>query len=90
VTDGKHLMLADDPVGFSRAVVRLLRDRNQREQIGSAARALVVEQYDWSTVAGALEDALKRIALGRAQSERGVPLTARAAPVAARASGRSS
>ena len=90
VTPGEHLMLADDPVNFARAVVGLLRDEHRREHIGSAARALVVEQYDWSAVAGALDDALTRIALGRVQSERVVPFTARTAPVAARASGRSS
>ena len=90
VTPGEHLMLADDPVSFARAVVGLLRDEHRRDHIGSAARALVVEQYDGSAVAGTLEDALTRIALGRAQSGRVVPLTAPTASVAARASGRSS
>ena len=62
VTDGEHVMLADEPQTFARAVVHLLRDVERRAQIESAARALVVERYDWSAVAGALEGALITIA----------------------------
>jgi polysaccharide biosynthesis protein PslH len=90
VKHGEHVMIADDPATFARAVVRLLRDEDLRQRIGSAARALVVARYDWSAVAGTMEDALKDIALGRNRGERVVSLTARAAPVAAQASGRAS
>ena len=62
VTDGEHLMLADEPQTFARAVLRLLRDTDRRMRMESAARALVVEHYDWSAVAGALEGALLAIA----------------------------
>jgi glycosyltransferase involved in cell wall biosynthesis len=62
VTDGEHVMLADEPDAFARAVVELLRDADRRAQIGAAARALVLERYDWSAVAGALESALGVIA----------------------------
>jgi sugar transferase (PEP-CTERM/EpsH1 system associated) len=62
VTDGEHIMLADEPRTFAAAVVRLMRDADRRRKIGSAARALVVERYDWSAVAGELEDALIRLA----------------------------
>jgi sugar transferase (PEP-CTERM/EpsH1 system associated) len=62
VTPGKHVLLADDPRTFARAVVRLLRDVGRRREIEAAARALVVERYDWSAVAGQLEDALVRVA----------------------------
>jgi polysaccharide biosynthesis protein PslH len=62
VTDGRHVMLADEPVSFARAVVRLLREADTRARLATAARALVVEQYDWSAVAGALESALVNIA----------------------------
>jgi polysaccharide biosynthesis protein PslH len=66
VTDGEHVMLADEPSTFARAIVHLLRDTERRAQIGAAARALVLERYDWSAVAGALENALSVVA------ERGV------------------
>jgi len=56
--------LADDPASFAGAVVRLLRDADARVRLETAARALVVEQYDWSAVAGALEGALVNIVDG--------------------------
>jgi sugar transferase (PEP-CTERM/EpsH1 system associated) len=90
VTHDEHLVLADEPATFARAVVRLMRDEERRERIGGAARALVVARYDWSAVAGSLEDALMRVALGQARGERVRSLTTRAAAVEARASGRMS
>lgn len=62
VTSGRHLMLADEPNTFARAVVRLLRDTDRRAELETAARQLVVERYDWSAVAGSLEQALVRAA----------------------------
>jgi polysaccharide biosynthesis protein PslH len=62
IAGGEHLLLADDPASFARAVVGLLRDSGRRSQLEAAARALVVARYDWSAVAGALEQALTRVA----------------------------
>jgi glycosyltransferase involved in cell wall biosynthesis len=62
VTRGEHVLLADEPHTFARAVVRLLRDVGRRRRLEDAARALVLERYDWSAVAGTLEDALWRFA----------------------------
>ncbi len=61
VTSGEHVLLADNPVAFAKAIVRLLRDLDHRRRLEAAAHALVVERYDWSAVAGALEEALLRI-----------------------------
>jgi sugar transferase (PEP-CTERM/EpsH1 system associated) len=72
VSAGDHLLLADEPRAFARSVVRLMRDVDCRRAIEQAARALVVSRYDWSVVAGSLEDALIRV--GR---------TARQLPIAA-------
>ena len=72
VVAGEHVVLADEPRSFSRAVVRLLRDVERRRQLESAARTLVVEQYDWSAVAGELESALSRVA-GRGADTSAVP-----------------
>jgi len=87
VTDGRHVRLADEPAAFAGAVVRLLRDADARARLETAARALVVEQYDWSAVAGSLESALLRFALRQAQGGHSVSLSARAEPVDARATG---
>jgi sugar transferase (PEP-CTERM/EpsH1 system associated) len=62
VTDGRHLVLADSPQRFADAVVRLLRDVDQRRALEAAARTLVVERYDWAAVAGELDRALMRFA----------------------------
>jgi sugar transferase (PEP-CTERM/EpsH1 system associated) len=89
VKHGEHVMIADDPAAFARAVVRLLRDEDLRQRIGAAARALVVARYDWSAVAGTLEDALTGVvANGRSGSPRIAALAARPATLEARASGR--
>jgi sugar transferase (PEP-CTERM/EpsH1 system associated) len=60
VNDGEHLLVSDEPHLFARAVVRLFRDVERRRAIETAARKLVVERYDWSAVAGELEQALVR------------------------------
>jgi len=60
VTSGEHVLLADEPRAFARSIVRLLRDVSRRRELEAAARALVVERYDWSAVARELEDALAR------------------------------
>ena len=88
VTDGKHVMLADEPEAFADACVRLLRDVVRRRALEAAARALVVSKYDWAAVAGKLEDALVRFALREARGGREISVTARAEPVEARATGR--
>jgi sugar transferase (PEP-CTERM/EpsH1 system associated) len=58
VTHGKHVWLADEPQAFANAVVGLMRDMDRRRQLEEAARALVLDRYDWSAVAGQLEHAL--------------------------------
>ncbi|HXD75026.1 MAG TPA: glycosyltransferase, partial [Vicinamibacterales bacterium] len=64
VQDGEHLLLADDSDSFASAVVRLLRDDEQRRSLEASARTLVVEHYDWAAVAGDLDRALTRVAKG--------------------------
>jgi sugar transferase (PEP-CTERM/EpsH1 system associated) len=57
----RDVVIADEPAAFAREVVRLIRDVDRRRAIERAARALVVEHYDWSAVAHQLEDALTRV-----------------------------
>ena len=65
VTDGEHVLLADEPRAFADAVIALMRNVERRRAIEAAARKLVVEHYDWSAVAGALETALWQATDGR-------------------------
>jgi polysaccharide biosynthesis protein PslH len=71
VTTGRDIEIADEPSRFAHAVVHLMRDRDTRRDIEAAARALVVERYDWSAVAMDFEHALVKAA-GMATSERAI------------------
>jgi sugar transferase (PEP-CTERM/EpsH1 system associated) len=78
VTDGRELLIADEPDRFAEVVVRLLRDRDLRARLERAARQLVVERYDWSAAAAVLEEALVATAGGRGGSAQPNPLKATA------------
>ncbi len=52
---GTHLLRADDPGEFARAVVSLLRDPARRRALGAAGRRLVTERYSWTRVAREFE-----------------------------------
>jgi sugar transferase (PEP-CTERM/EpsH1 system associated) len=56
---------AGEPRAFARSVVRLLGDIERRRALERAARKLVTDRYDWSAVAGELNDALVRFAARR-------------------------
>ena len=58
ITDGRDIVLADEPERFADAVVRLVRHADERQTLERAARRLMVDRYDWSTVAEDFEDAL--------------------------------
>jgi sugar transferase (PEP-CTERM/EpsH1 system associated) len=58
VEHGRHLLLADAPADFARAVVTLLRDADARATLAREARAIVTERYDWAAAALQLEAAL--------------------------------
>lgn len=50
VTDGRDILLANDPDAFAAAVVRLLKDGELRRQLGDAGRRLA-EQFSWDAAA---------------------------------------
>ena len=83
VHDGEHLLLADEPRAFAAAVVRLLRNIDERRTLETGARKLVVDQYDWTVVAGHLEDALMEAAGRRASTGAGVVADSRESSTAA-------
>jgi sugar transferase (PEP-CTERM/EpsH1 system associated) len=65
VTHGEHVLIADEPRRFAQSVVRLLRDDERRHRLETAARALVLERYDWSSAAADLDAALTQFARTR-------------------------
>jgi polysaccharide biosynthesis protein PslH len=50
VLHGEHLLIADDPRTFARYTLRLLRNSEERQRLGSRARKLVREKYSWAEV----------------------------------------
>ncbi len=51
VHDGKHLFIADTPETFAARTVQLIKDADLYRQIVKNARDLVVNQYDWDSIA---------------------------------------
>jgi glycosyltransferase involved in cell wall biosynthesis len=72
VEDGRHLLIADTPDAFARAVVRLMHDPELRESLGTAGRELVERRYGWASVAAEL-NAFHGELLAAACRDRGRP-----------------
>ncbi len=52
---GKEIVVADEPKGFARALLRLLGSEGERARVGSGGRALFERRYDWRMVAETME-----------------------------------
>ena len=50
MTDGVHLLIADTPEEFARAVVSVLRDDGLRRRLAAAGREQVRASYSWEQV----------------------------------------
>jgi len=68
-TAGRDLLVADEPEGFVRAVVRVLEEPALGAELGAAARKLAVQRYAWSSAAAELERFLRAV-IARRTSER--------------------
>jgi sugar transferase (PEP-CTERM/EpsH1 system associated) len=64
VTDGEHLLVADDPAAFADHAIRLLRDSDLYHMMTDRARHLVVSRYDWDAIADQLLDVYDRLCSG--------------------------
>ncbi len=61
VRDGEHLLVADHPLGFAEAVIRVLDNPGLARDLGSNGRALAVRQYSWTRSGARLEELLRRV-----------------------------
>ncbi len=59
--DGENILIRDDPTEFADAVVRVLRDRNLRDRLGSEARRTVERHYAWRKVGAHLNSTYKQL-----------------------------
>jgi len=54
VTDGKNILIADEPGEIAAQIIALLRNQSLREELGRNGRQLVESHYDWSAIASKL------------------------------------
>jgi glycosyltransferase involved in cell wall biosynthesis len=57
VSDGEHLLLADEAAVFADAIARLLGDPALRARLGRAGRSFVVGRYAWGPLVARMEAA---------------------------------
>ena len=55
VEEGKHVRLAESPQQFVETIVSLLNRPEEGRQLAQEARILVINRYDWKTIARQLE-----------------------------------
>ena len=80
VVHEEHLLIADDPDGFARDVLRLLEDPSLMNRLGANGRRLVENRYRWEAVVDRLEEFYRQL-LGRSSATpRGVPARGATAP----------
>lgn len=60
-TDGKEVIIRDDPYDLAKEAVRLLRDKTLYQKIADNARKMVKEKYDWDPIAKKLSDIYKEL-----------------------------
>lgn len=48
-SNGEHLIVEDSEEGFSKAVIKMIRDKSEGARLGKLARNFVVKNYDWAT-----------------------------------------
>jgi polysaccharide biosynthesis protein PslH len=58
VEDGRHLLVADSPEEFAKAVVSLLNNPGLRHRLGASGRKLVEQEYEWTNLTQRFERVL--------------------------------
>jgi glycosyltransferase involved in cell wall biosynthesis len=53
---GEHLLVAESPEDFAASTIRLLQEPSLREKLGTSARKMIQEHYDWTVIGQQLLD----------------------------------
>jgi glycosyltransferase involved in cell wall biosynthesis len=64
--DGKEIIIADEPGQFASSVAGLLRNRGQRQQMGTAAHLKARSHYSLPVLQAAVRTALERLPVAAA------------------------
>jgi len=59
VCNGVDVIIEDDMDNFASKIIELLEDEDRRTKIGSSARLLALEKYDWFTITKKLDTFLE-------------------------------
>jgi len=59
VCNGVDVIIEDDVNNFASKIIELLEDEDRRTKIGSSARLLALEKYDWRTITEKLDTFLR-------------------------------
>jgi glycosyltransferase involved in cell wall biosynthesis len=59
-TTGKNILLADDPAGFAKAVIKLVENGKLAEDLATSAYMLVKNKYDWNIIGNKMSEYLKK------------------------------
>ncbi len=70
-TDGRDILIADDPAAFARAVQRVIEDPLLAARLGEAGRALVEQRYSWVAIGAELERFIRTLRRERAAAGSG-------------------
>jgi glycosyltransferase involved in cell wall biosynthesis len=62
VTNGEHILLADDPLAFADHTIQLLQDPGLRERLAVRGRRLVEQHYDWAQIGQHFVDLIEKVA----------------------------
>lgn len=71
VCDGQEILVADTPQKFAAQVLDLLRNPEQRRQVGEKGRKLVQEKYEWQSIVKGLDRLYMRLLSERGSSAPG-------------------
>ena len=63
-TSGQHLLLAEDPRGFTEAILRVLRDPVLRQRLGAEGRGLAEKRFSWEVTGRHIRDVYLSVMLG--------------------------
>ena len=61
LTDGKDLVIADDPRVFAEQVIKLLQDPERRHSLGGSLRDRVCAVYEWDTIYPQYREFVERV-----------------------------
>jgi sugar transferase (PEP-CTERM/EpsH1 system associated) len=63
--NAKNIIIADDESLFAECVIDLLKNPDKRNKIGTAARELMLENFNWDVVAEEFEKICKEFSIGK-------------------------